>query len=91
MRGHNLFVVVGSSEPRRRIKLKVPRFVFLNRFSSGPGSELRTKSYELRVDAAPCIITSIPAKVKTTIRIKKSFFSSFNKSRLSLPETEIEN
>jgi hypothetical protein len=73
---------------RYELKLKVPRFVFLNRFSPGPESELRTKSHELRIDAAPCIIMFIPAMVKTTFRIKKSFFSSFNKSRLSLPEPE---
>jgi hypothetical protein len=66
MRGHNLFVIVGFLRPQERIKLKVPRFVFLNRFSSGPGSELRTKSYELRIDTTPCIILFIPAMVKTT-------------------------
>jgi hypothetical protein len=53
MRGYNLFVSAGSLEPLLQIKLKVPRFVFLNRFSSGSGSELRTKSYELRIDTAP--------------------------------------
>jgi hypothetical protein len=33
MRGLNLFVTTGNQESLRRIKLKVPRFVFLNRFS----------------------------------------------------------
>jgi hypothetical protein len=35
MRGYNLFVNTGSLRPLERIKLKVPRFIFLNRFSSG--------------------------------------------------------
>jgi hypothetical protein len=29
MRGHNLFVWLGSSEPLKRIKLKVPRFLYI--------------------------------------------------------------
>jgi hypothetical protein len=35
MRGYNLFVTMGSSEPQMQIKLQVPRFIFLNRFSPG--------------------------------------------------------
>jgi hypothetical protein len=44
MRGFNLFVDVGRPETSKPDKVKVPRFAFLNRFSSGPESELRTKS-----------------------------------------------
>jgi hypothetical protein len=54
MRGHNLFACVGSLEPQRQIKLKVPRFAFLNCFSSGLGSpnlnQLQIRNYELRVN-----------------------------------------
>jgi hypothetical protein len=46
MRGCNLFVSVGSQEPLERIKLQVPRFVFLNRFSSGLR---KPKSIELKM------------------------------------------
>jgi hypothetical protein len=68
-------------------KVEVPRFIFLNRFSPGLESELRVKNYGLRIETAPNIILFIPAMVKTTIRIKvKVIFSSFNKSRLSLPK-----
>jgi hypothetical protein len=46
MRGYNLFVDVGRPEPQARIKLKIPRFVFLNRFSSGLW---KPKSIELKM------------------------------------------
>jgi hypothetical protein len=75
MRGYNLFAVKGSSEPQEQIKLKVPRFVFLNRFTSGPGSELRTKSYELRVDVAPCITIVYSGDGKDNYSNQKNYFS----------------
>jgi hypothetical protein len=75
MRGFNLFVYVGFREPLIRIKLQVPRFVFLNRFSSGPGSELRTKNYELRIDSALYIITFIPVEGKDNFSNQKNHFS----------------
>jgi hypothetical protein len=74
MRGLNLFAVMGGRRPQVQIKLKVPRFVFLNRFSPGPGSELRTKSYELRIDTAPYIIMFIPVEGKDNYSNQKIIF-----------------
>jgi hypothetical protein len=46
MRGFGLFDCVGIREPLEQIKQKVPRFIFLNRFSSGLR---KPKSIELKM------------------------------------------
>jgi hypothetical protein len=49
MRGHNLLQLRVVDNLYRQIKLQVPRFVFLNRFSSGFKKPKFKMNYELYV------------------------------------------